>query len=395
MASIRVWNVKHGDLGVYSNRETAYSCMLDCGTTQPRSHLRTLPFATPRLVIDYVAYRIASHGRVSDALVSHYHDDHYNGIGAFKRYGLPFFRNIYFPYINFKGDYARQILYSMCLLDVTSRIFDIPFTLLRKFSALFLDNYAHQNIMVGRGDYLPDIKDASGTIAEVLWPPLCISGRSKRLDNLIDKLKSSLKKQDLKTAIKETEHYFSQLHEKLLPKEFGRVISNRAELDEFQINDLISNENNSENTVERSRKEDAFDELKGAVKNHLDVLSIVFRVGASLLWMGDINERVLQILRRDFINNINYFKLPHHGTIDVSSMSLKASKYIVSIADGKHYGGKRYRPMLEKNLSKASYDRTQILCTDCHRQCRGPYFPIAYGGNVFPCSQHTRVSLIL
>lgn len=391
MASIRVWNVKHGDLGVYSNRETAYSCMLDCGTTQPKSHLRTLPFATPRIVIGYVADRIASHGRVRDALVSHYHDDHYNGIGAFKRYGLPFFRNIYIPYINFRGDYARQIVYSMCLLDVSSRIFNIPFTLLRKFSGLFLDNYAHQNIMVGRGDYLSDIKDALGAIAEVLWPPIYIFGRSKRLDKLIDNLIRSLNKQDLKTAINETEHYFSQLHEKLLSTEFGRAISNRVELGEFQIHDLISDENNNENTLERSRKEDAFKKLKGAVKDHLDALSIVFRVSGSLLWVGDVNETVLQILGRDLKNDVKYFKLPHHGTIDVSSLSLKASKYVVSIADGKHYGGRRYRPMRLANLAKASNDQTQILCTDGHRGCEKSYLSMPFGAKEFPCSRHTKI----
>lgn len=51
----------------------------------------------------------------------------------------------------------------MCLLKATSEILRVLFTLLRRFSHLFLDNHTEKYIMLHGGDYLQDIIDNNGT----------------------------------------------------------------------------------------------------------------------------------------------------------------------------------------------------------------------------------------
>lgn len=367
MKFIDIFNVKHGDFGVYYDIDHNYTCVLDCGTSQPNSCLHNTCL-TPRKIIDIICNRISSSTNIKDILISHYHEDHFNGIGTFNKYGLPFFRNLYVPYIDFKANYAKQALYSFCLLKATSEVLQIPFTLKKRFSTLFLDNYAQKNIMLYRGNKLQEIKDGKGVNIEILWPLKHIYGESEELNKFIKNLESTLRKHDLVSAIKETKKYFYELQEQLDSIEFSSLNSfskRKEELKEIDINKIFSIEKSKE-------KEDikkAFRELRKAVKNYLDALSIVFRINNKLLWMGDITEEVLSILKQDLQGDIEYFKLPHHGTRDISSLNIRTSKFIVSISDGKHYQGNNYKPINQNNLEKAFKDNTIIFCTDGHRYC--------------------------
>ena len=206
MKLIDIFNVKHGDFGVYKNIKEEYICVLDCGTSQPKSRLHT-SCLTPKRIINIVSYKLSSFN-TKDILISHYNDDHFNGISAFKKRGSPFFRNMYVPYIDFKAAYTKQFLYSMCLLKATSDVLKIPFTLLKRFSSLFTGNYAQNHIMLHKGHILRELKDSTGAGAEIVWPPKFIYvGDSNKLKKFIDKLEGALRKHDLEDAIKKTEEY--------------------------------------------------------------------------------------------------------------------------------------------------------------------------------------------
>lgn len=369
---MNIFNVKHGDFGVYYDTEQDYICVLDCGTTQQDLRLHTCCL-TPEKLIDFESGRISSFRGTKDILISHYHGDHFKGIGAFKRYGLPFFRNMYLPYIDFDATYTNRCLYAVCLLSATAELLRIPFTLLKNYSSLFVDNYAQKYILVGRGDPLSDIRDSSGGDAEVLWPPKQIYGKSKALEEFIDKLEDALRKQDHEDAIEKTKKYFSKLKQEIQSREFSSLNTESQEKEERDINEIF----NIEGPNNRKELKGAFKELKKAVKGFLDALSIIFRINNKIVWMGDVNKDVIAILKDDLKGDIEWFKLPHHGTIDISNLSIKSSKFLVSLSDGKHYGGRLYDPISPKILEKACKDNTIIVCTDGHKDCHNHFNPFS------------------
>ena len=113
--------------------------------------------------------------------------------------------------------------------------------------------------------------------------------------------------------------------------------------------------------------------------------------------MGDVTNEVISILKQDIQGNIEYFKLPHHGTKDISILNFRASKFIVSISDGRHYNRYSYKPIHMNNLVKALKDNTVILCTDGHRNCEMPiytcYLPYSCRGIYCNINSVVRVSL--
>jgi len=372
MKYMNIFNVKHGDFGVYYDTEQDYSCTLDCGTSQQKLRLHTCCL-TPKKLIDFESSRISSHG-TKDILISHYHNDHFGGISAFKRHGLPFFRKMYLPYIDFKAAYTKDCIYAICLLQATAEAekLRIPFTLFRDYSLLFVDNYANNYIRRGKGDQLEDISDCSGVKAEVLWPPKRIDGDSKGLKKFIDNLEGALHKPDLRDAIQKTETYFSEL-DNAIQSRFPSLDEKSQNEDSVKINEICS-------LGEPSDKEgvkQAFKELKDAVKGLLNALSIVFRINNKLVWMGDVTWKVITMLNKDLKGDIEWFKLPHHGTIDISNLSIKSSKFLVSLSDGR-----RYTAINKKILEKACKDNTIIVCTDGHKDCHNHFLP-------FICNNHS------
>lgn len=383
MKLIDIFNVKHGDFGVYHDPEQNYICVLDCGTSQQNSCLHT-GCLTPKRIINFIGHRISSSTSSTskrDILISHYHQDHFNEIRAFKRYGLPFFRNMYVPYIDFKAGYTKQFLYSMCLLEATSEVLQIPFTSLQSFSSLFLEKYAQKYIKCHRGNILPEIKDSNGAVAKVLWPPRHFyDEESKELKGFIDGLEDALRKHKLESAIEKTEKYFSKLQKQVNSRKFSSLDSDNQEQEKqedegkgMHINEIFSMEEYNEGKgIKGDLKEikAAFSKLRDAVKTFLNALSIVLRIDHKIVWMGDVTEEVLRILKQDLKGKFMYFKLPHHGTIDISNLNIRASKFVVSLSDGKNF-----KPINKENLKKALNDNTIILCTDGHRYCHNNSFP--------------------
>lgn len=404
MKYLDVFNVKHGDFGVYHDLSGNYLCLLDCGSTQLNSGLHTACLTPQEIIDSVVTCKITSPSIIDwlsfkNILISHYHEDHFNGLGILKaKKSGPFFETMYLPFIDFKKKYAGQLLYSLCLLQGASDALNIKYTQLENFSSLFLDNYAKQRTFLCRGDNINAIKDNGHNVAEVLWPPKGIDGESKELQKFIKRLKDSLHKHNLELAIKKTDKYFSELKSKMSSQKIhdsDNIVQSEVDINEiFGIEDV----KRKKNRKNRDRQEviDAFDELKNVIKGFLNALSIVFKVGSKLLWMGDITEKVLEILKSDLQGDIEYFKLPHHGTIDISTVPVKASKFIVSLADGRNY-----KSLHKNNIRKALNDGTFISCTDGHRDCHNG-FPFVYPISCLSilcqnthCSQNTIVRITL
>jgi ribonuclease BN (tRNA processing enzyme) len=407
MKFIDIFNVKHGDFGVYYNTDQNYSCILDCGTSQPNSCLHT-NCLTPSKLINLVSYQISSFSNSRDILISHYHQDHYNGIHEFKKYGLPFFRKMYVPYIDFTAKYSKQLLYSMCLLEATSDLLKIPFNMMKNFSSLFLEEYAQEKFTIHRKDILENIKDSTGSVAEVIWPPKQIYDReSKALCIFINRLESVLHKHELGNAIKKTKKYFSELEKQITQKKFSSLDSDNKNLEDqeenktYDINEIsctMEYNEEKEKTDDSKNIKAAFSKLRNAVKTFLNALSIVLKIDNKVIWMGDVTEEVLKILSKDIEGDYVYFKLPHHGTIDISHLNISTSKFVVSLSDGN-----KYKTININNIKKALDNCTYILCTDGHRNCYYNFFPFHHSELSHPilypfcekvyCSRNTVVRL--
>jgi len=311
---VRFLNVKHGDFGIFEDNN--YICILDCGTSQPNSYLKIYPCLTPKLVISHEVNRIKQNkpNCIIDALISHYHEDHYNGLGLFKKFGIVF-RYMYVPYIDFTASYTKQVLYAMCLMQATAEVLRIPFTLLRQYHKLFTENYAGRIFQVSRGNKISFIKDSEGNVAEILWPPKNIYDKdSKTLKKFIKSLEKELRKYDLSKAIEIANKYFEELNENLTKLIERKIITEwkdttEKELDELSIiniDDLLSKDEDMNEKHCDDSVRNAFNRLKMAVRNYMNALSIVFRVGKSLVFMGDITEKVLQILSKDLAGDYIY-----------------------------------------------------------------------------------------
>lgn len=382
MPQVRFLNVKHGDFGIFEDNN--YICILDCGTSQPNSYLKVYPCLTPKLVISHEVNRIKQNkpNCIIDVLISHYHEDHYNGLGLFKKFGIVF-RHMYVPYIDFTASYTKEVLYAMCLMQATAEVLRIPFTLLRQYHKLFTENYAGRIFQVSRGNKIPFIKDSAGNVAEILWPPKNIYDKdSKTLKKFIKGLEKELRKYDLSKAIEIANKYFEELNEKLIKLIERKIITewketNEKELDELSImniDDLLSKDEDMNEKHCDDSVRNAFNRLKMAVRNYMNALSIVFRVGKSLVFMGDITEKVLQILSKDLAGDYIYIKLPHHGTESIHPLqNTRAKFFVISLSDGRHYRGKFYKPVHWSIISKARQNGTIILCTDGHKNCGGRY----------------------
>ena len=86
-------------------------------------------------------------------------------------------------------------------------------------------------------------------------------------------------------------------------------------------------------------------------------------------------KEVITILNKYLKGDIEWFKLPHHGTIDISNLSIKSSKFLVSLSDGG-----QYTAINKKILEKACQDNTIILCTDGHKDCHNHFNPDFFYG---------------
>lgn len=111
MKFIEIFNVKHGDFGVYHDLKKNYVCVLDCGSLQQNMRLHNSSL-TPNDVIERESGKVASIP-MRDILISHYHGDHFSHVCKFKKYGMPFFQKMYIPYIDFTSSYGDRLLYSL------------------------------------------------------------------------------------------------------------------------------------------------------------------------------------------------------------------------------------------------------------------------------------------
>jgi hypothetical protein len=143
----------------------------------------------------------------------------------------------------------------------------------------------------------------------------------------------------------------------------------------------------------------AFGKLRNAVETFLNALSIVLKIDNKVIWMGDVTEEVTKILSKDMKGNFVYFKLPHHGTVDISSLNISTSKFVVSLSDGRNY-----KTINNKNMEKALHDSTVFLCTDGHRKCTYNLLPFHHSKCSHPdysfckkvyCSRNTVIRLDL
>ncbi len=393
MNYINIFNVKHGDFGIFHDQGN-YMCILDCGSSQSKSGLKTA-CTTPVNLIDLVSTNFINY-KHKELLISHYHDDHYNCINAFNKISqTPVFENMYLPYIKFEGKYFHdenkligQINYSYCLLNSLTSSIKPPFKTFKNYQNLFKNKYAINHIYLHKNYQFKGNSSYFNKSVKVLWPPQYAEKKSYKLDKVIKDIEESLKKNDKNGIIQKAKIIFNNS----IIEIDNNMDSSESNIDEY-IDDF--------KYVKPEEKEkvipDSYKILKNALQGVLDALSIVLEFDNNLLWMGDITNNVLLYISGDFKKKYKYIKLPHHGTRDFSVINTKASKYIVSLSDGKHYSGKEYQPIFEKNIDKASNDNSIILCTDGHKDCMLQYkehlLPFLTSQQFPICRNNTKITI--
>jgi len=258
--------------------------------------------------------------------------------------------------------------------------------LFRDYSKLFTGGYAHNIYTVKRGDRIDFIHDSNNDSLEVLWPPYKLSlNASKSLEQFISSLEDALKKHDLSEAIEKTRELFKE-YKKTIDIIQGNIRHWEHSKDSYLKHEFKSINKNGPKETDKSDDKThdltnikvdpevrrAFKSLKSAVENFIDDLSIAFRIGDSILWMGDLKENVLKILETDNDTSGDYyiFKVPHHGTVDISILkNVTAEFLVISLSDGYHINGRPYKSPNKGLLCKACFEGSTILCTDGHIQC--------------------------
>jgi len=412
MSEVKFYNVGHGDFGIYVNHNRKYACVLDCGSSDfnrvittgrckmpyvghydcdnsfyydCNTKMHSLSIMPSNLIYNTFKYYMNNSPvkENMDCLISHFHADHYNGLNATREAlgtSLPFQR-MYIPYMRPEVTNNTNF-FKFCLLN--EYIADIlSLKRVTNFRHLFSDPYAYDIQMVGYGDIIPNLIDSAGAVANILWPrkdiKLLPDIVTEDIDKLMDLFNKLRKKYDLYSNI-DIDAQASQLIEKVSPLEqtSSEITKNQDSMG-YKINeDNTSNEPYDMNIDNQdfgklgSEQQRLLQSSNAKITRYLNNISIVFKLSNKLLWCGDIDERVVNSIAYHITSNMDVIKLPHHGTVDISSINYSFDLYVNSISFQENKD--TYVPPDYENLYKASKERSIIVCTNGHAKCRNFLF---------------------
>jgi len=293
-SQVMLFDVGHGDCLLSLDKRNK-GLLVDCGSWRPHSHSE-VPLTIENLL---------NKNNDCGFIISHYHFDHYSLFHWLTHPEL-LFSKIYVPFLPIHGPgtlaakAVRYYLYAAILVDYSYyRILPEIFGRTRR-----------PIIPRKKGDY---IKEANQTL-KVLWPDISnpilgTNGIQKAADYIIRPIRSRLADTDFRIPHFEedsTTRFFKWLEDvsrQELPNERKRIIQG-----------LLS-------------------ELEGAFKGLANLFSIVansYRKRHSrFLFLGDVNDSILDCITIPGKRNYSLIKAAHHGTAFGRSLKDMSTEFVL------------------------------------------------------------------
>lgn len=363
--------IKFGDCCiVYCNDR---GLLVDCGSDNADGKMSSREFAYSK-----IAEEISNH-QITDILITHYHNDHINGILSIPNWYQV--EKSYLPYtiVEEKVPIANDIARLLAVAPDHSWGLRLSKTILKFLEKI--ECISSRIVFVKCGDTI----DFYGKNIRVLWPEVMertdlYRYRSDSSEEKINRQITLLDDEDSETNLQSSFFNVVQDNSELLDlvHKFGGMLSKaiskwdpKSDISgrEFE-NNLMSGVIEKANALEKGRKEfresiserqleavAKFSSLQyHALIKTLNAISTIIDCESKFLLLGDATPTVLAYLRGEFKPKYDYIKVQHHGTgrFFVKDMPSADIKLISN-------GGYMNRKVSEKYIGE-----NKIICTDAH-----------------------------
>jgi len=255
-------------------------------------------------------------------ILSHFHLDHYNGFLHCKKcrsFSHPNIKQVFFPKIPRKSE-TYKLLKCMFLMHIRvmgglSGSQELDF--LHILSRINKSSFTYR--LVSQGDKLT----IGGSQLEILWPP-------KEIDSsFLNVIEKAI--EDFNRA-KEEDDILKKIYEELNDK---ISIEKYFENGETKIQDINYDETD-DNTIDVFDRDipEVTKEANKSLRRAANHLSIAFKYGNNLLFLGDLESNQLKQVANHLVNhgNTHYITIitPHHGTHWHNSLKKLSAIYALS-----------------------------------------------------------------
>ena len=280
----------------------------------------------------------------NEALITHFHTDHYSGFKQLAKIDSNTFDGTYIPYLYIKQN-GRVILLELAIyfytfLQPTSYAAIISANILNHLKLLSGLTKNNQIKCVFTGKTI----NFSGLILDVIWPDkqfeLCGPGLTTFLGRLEGEAEDIGEFQELKREILDNLKAWYELTsgEEVNEDHANTIIERQNELirrlDEFKNTSTA----NPFNNVDLNGAKSAYARM---FSRSNDSASVVFQSAEKgLLMTADIEKEIIDNYLKDrFYENYEIMKVPHHGTGNHYSSNLPKSQiFLISSGERKNYG---------------------------------------------------------
>lgn len=277
-------------------------------------------------------------GKKVDLMISHFHEDHFNGFEYFKNLNIG---NIYLPYISSDGQSSfifKEALISYIFASNRMKLKIEPYINQVEFILNLRKNNLNDGISpklspVGIGN----IFDSGGYKHEILWPPKpeCnIITKTRYIDDVLESLSRINEFDSVVDTINKLSDMYIQFWEEITEQ-------NNSNYDDYSK--LLNSYYDIVNGIDRN----VIKETKGRIKlinniikgmntdiNKTSIVDLITKDNKEIaLFTGDITNNIYDQYISKRVNKVSVLKVPHHGTnvkLHYSKVLPKADNVLIS-----------------------------------------------------------------
>jgi ribonuclease BN (tRNA processing enzyme) len=366
-----MYDVGFGDCVLYQdypNDFNAGGLLVDCGSKTDEEYAKK--------VLENELYKFKN----LDMLITHFHDDHYNG---FLKCNDISFSRVFLPKSYYKEGSGLTNTQNAFYIAVLS--YALEYVLGRKkplddINDLFIKlpdlvNGKFNNIKcVGSGD----IFEIEGREYNVLWPPkdFVNDNSTIKYDKIIpvitnmirDNYKESKKYINFATSYA---NQFCEFYASLGEMDDNHVDDEEGEKQKKRLEELknkhmdivkLANMLNFQSKPKIDKKK--LDSVDSSIIKNMNECSVVFVSDLDILALGDVDNKVIKMIKKIKKNSLGdhyeTIKIQHHGTSSYWSKNIpKADNYLISNNGYKYIDWK-----IDKRYAELAANKTHVICTN-------------------------------
>jgi len=358
--------VKCGDCNILCGKSE--KLLIDCGSDNRGNGLSSQKFAFSKIKNEI------NNREITDLLISHFHQDHFNGIleipDSYR------FKNVYLPYsiIDRKVPYTKAIARLLAIAPPNSQGFKVSKKIIKLFEKLKkISNNTH---FVKEGDPIPIENDK----ITVLWPEI-VKPKSKfnNYDIIEKKFEESFNQ-----IVNKKNNEFSELV-LMFVKSFDKYLLS-FQNGENDISSSVEEVYNLLNTKRTEFLKELDNDTLQMIKNFslqqchwlitsMNATSVVCHIEDRFIFLGDAPKDIVDHIHQCFSKHYKFVKIQHHGTKAHFSDKTPIGKYnLIS------NGGFEKRKVSKKYINTNNKINNFIICTNAHKQ---PYKFCEYNNSIF------------